>query len=72
MHPDLSHWRWTVDKPADLEFIRRIFAQFPDHSLVSYREIVAWLNKNPELLKINAGIERNEGYFKSLAEERKS
>ena len=69
MQPDLSHWRWTVDKPADLEMIRKIFTQFPDQPLVDYRDVISWLNDHPEILAINTGTIRNEGYFKTLAKE---
>lgn len=70
MQPDLSHWRWTVDKPTDLELMRRIFAHFSDRPLVGHQAIIAWLSEHPELLAINAGTVRNEGYFKTLAEEK--
>ena len=71
MQPDLSHWRWTVDKPADLELVRSIFAHFADQPLVGHQAVIAWLNDNPELLAINAGTIRHEGYFKTLATEQK-
>lgn len=71
MQPDLSHWRWTVDKPADLELVRRIFAHFADQPLVGHQAVIAWLKDNPELLAINAGTIRHEGYFKTLATEQK-
>jgi spore coat polysaccharide biosynthesis protein SpsF len=67
---NLSHWRWTVDKPADLELMRHIFVQFVDRPLVGYREIVDWLERHPYLLTINAGTVRHEGYLKSLEAER--
>lgn len=69
MQPDLSHWRWTVDKPSDLELVRRIFAQFPDQPLVDHRAIIAWLNEHPELLAINSGTIRHEGYYNTLTQE---
>ena len=69
MKPDLSHWRWTVDKPADLEMVRSIFTQFSDQPLVGYREVISWLHDHPEILQINSGTIRNEGYFKTLAKE---
>jgi spore coat polysaccharide biosynthesis protein SpsF len=72
MQPDLSHWRWTVDKPADLELMRRIFTHFADQPLVSYQAVIAWLKENPELLAINAGTIRNEGYFATLITEQKN
>jgi len=65
----LSHWRWTVDKPADLEMVRRIFTQFSDQPLVSYRAVIEWLDENPEVLAINSGTIRHEGYYKSLAKD---
>jgi len=71
MKPDLSKWRWTVDKPADLELVRRIFAHFADQPLVGYQAVIAWLNENPELVAMNAGTIRHEGYFKTLAKEQK-
>jgi spore coat polysaccharide biosynthesis protein SpsF len=69
MQPDLSHWRWTVDKPADLELVRHIFNHFVDQPLVQYQDVISWLNDHPELLSINAGTLRHEGYFKTLATE---
>jgi spore coat polysaccharide biosynthesis protein SpsF len=69
MQPDLSHWRWTVDNLADLELVRLIFAHFTNQPLVGYRAVIAWLNDHPELLAINAGTIRHEGYFKTLATE---
>ncbi len=71
MQPNLSHWRWTVDKPADLDLVRRIFAHFANQPLVGYQTVITWLNDHPELLAINAGTIRHEGYFKTLAEEQK-
>lgn len=69
MNPDLSHWRWTVDKPADLELMRRIFERFANEPLVGHQTVIAWLNDNLDLLAINAGTMRHEGYFKILSEE---
>lgn len=66
---DLSSWRWTVDRPVDLEFARTVFAHFSISPLVPFAEILAWLEANPAVRAINAGIERNEGYLKSLASE---
>jgi spore coat polysaccharide biosynthesis protein SpsF len=68
---DLSAWRWTVDKPNDLEFIRRIYAEFQGWPDVSYLEIIDLLERNPQLMLINQGTVRNEGYIKSLCQEKK-
>ena len=69
MQPNLSTWRWTVDKPNDLEFMRAVFGHFAGQPLVSYRDVITWLEANPQVMQINAGTRRNEGYFKSLEVE---
>jgi spore coat polysaccharide biosynthesis protein SpsF len=66
---DLKDWRWTVDKPEDLEFMRRIFAKFQQHPLVSFQDVIAWLDANPQIRLINSGTKRNEGYLKSIQSE---
>lgn len=67
---DLSSWRWTVDKPEDLEFVRAVFANFPENPLVSYLDVIALLDAHPELNAINQGTVRNEGYLKSIQMEK--
>lgn len=67
---NLSDWRWTVDKPADLEFVKNIYMHFRDQPLVSFTEIINYLEKFPEILLINKGTIRNEGYLKSLTLEK--
>ncbi len=63
---DLSNWRWTVDKPQDLEFARRVFAEFREFPLVPFQDVIAWLDTQPHIRAINAGTVRNEGYLQSL------
>lgn len=67
---DLKDWRWTVDKPEDLEFMRRIFDHFRGRPLVSYQEVISWLDANPAIRQINSGTGRNEGYLKSIQSEK--
>lgn len=66
---DLSAMRWTVDEPADLEFVRRVYAHFGPNQLFGIADIVALLHAHPELQTINATFERNEGYQRSLRED---
>ena len=61
---DLSEYRWTVDEQKDLEFIRKIYSIMKPKTNFSMNEIIEILVKNPELLKINSGIMRNEGHLK--------
>ena len=66
---DLSSWRWTVDKKVDLDFISCIFKQFKDNPIVTFVEVIKFVESNPELMLINNDIIRNEGYIKSLGED---
>lgn len=67
---DLKDWRWTVDKPEDLEFMRCVYDHFRDRPLVPYEDILAWLDINQEVRHLNSRILRNEGYQKSLKMEK--
>jgi spore coat polysaccharide biosynthesis protein SpsF len=69
---DLSSWRWTVDKPEDVLFMTEVFKWFSGQPLVSFREVISWLDAHPEIRSINAGTIRNEGYLRSLEVETKN
>jgi glutamate-1-semialdehyde aminotransferase/spore coat polysaccharide biosynthesis protein SpsF (cytidylyltransferase family) len=68
--PPTAHLRWTVDGPADLEFVRQVYARLGqgDRSF-GWREVVRLSEEFPDLMQINAGSVRNEGYYRSLLEE---
>jgi len=67
---DLSHLRWTLDTSRDLEFAREIYSRFSAcANLFLMDDILNLLEREPWLANINAGVERNEGYKKSIAEE---
>lgn len=53
--PDHGSLRWTVDTPEDLAFIREIFARFENDDF-SWKDILALLEKEPELARINADV----------------
>lgn len=64
---DLSALRWTVDEPRDLVFVRKVYDEcFGRNPAFLTEDILALLKRQPELLDINAGIERNEGYRDAL------
>lgn len=52
---DYSHMRWTVDTPADLVFIRRIYDHF-GHDRFSWRDVVALLEEHPAWVEINQDV----------------
>jgi len=66
---NLSDQRWTVDVPEDLEFVRRIYRYLEAIPSFGMAEVMMLLREHPELLDVNAGFKRNEGYQKSLRED---
>jgi spore coat polysaccharide biosynthesis protein SpsF len=68
---DYSGLRWTVDDSKDLEFIREIYRYLYHKNKMFYMEdVLELLKQRPELLKINQGTARNEGYTKSVLEDK--
>lgn len=64
---DLSGLRWTVDEPRDFEFVTRVYeALYPAKPAFTSSDILDYLGRNPDVLALNADIERNEGYRLSL------
>lgn len=54
--PDYGEKRWTVDTPQDLELINLIFQNFSPRIDFSWLEIIDLTKSNPDLEKINTGI----------------
>ena len=50
---DRSAWRWTVDEPADLEFVRAVYAALGPDDDFGFDEVEALLLERPELARIN-------------------
>ena len=68
---DLSKLRWTVDEKRDLKFVREVYHElYREDKFFSTKDVLELLEKKPELNRINHDIIRNEGYIKSLNEDR--
>lgn len=68
---DLSKMRWTVDEKEDLEFVREVYKNlYTKKKIFLTSDILNLLRNKPELMKINNQFTRNEGYFKSLKEDK--
>lgn len=65
---DLSHLHWTVDRSEDLEFVKAIYKKI-NKSPILLEDILALLEKKPELLEINKKTDPHEGYKKSLRQD---
>lgn len=67
---DLSHLRWTVDNPEDLQFVTRVYQTlYPDKPDFGMADVLRLLGENPSLGTVNAHHQRNEGYVLSLARD---
>jgi len=67
---DHSHLRWTVDEPADFEFVAAVYGRlYPGNPAFGFEDILKLLEREPALLEVNRGIERNEGLRRSLARD---
>ena len=68
----LGHHRWTLDETRDYEFLGEVFGKlYKANDKFGYAEILELMDAEPELMNINSGIVRNEGYAKSLENDRK-
>ena len=63
--------RWTVDHPADLEFVRAVYAAFEGKTDFRYREVLELLKARPELAATQTETITNEGYYRSLYRQAK-
>jgi spore coat polysaccharide biosynthesis protein SpsF len=69
---DLSGLRWTLDEPRDLEFVRAVYSELGGASLhFGMNEVLALVEKRPELGALNQDIRRNEGLEASLEIDRR-
>ncbi len=65
-----SHMRWTVDGPLDLEFVRAVYAKLDAaERQFGMEDVLRLLEEEPELMEINAGGVRNEGYYRALLKD---
>jgi len=68
---DLSHLRLVVDDEKDLQLVTEVFKNlYKEGEIFHLKDILDFLDKRPELLELNKRTVRNEGYQKSLAQDR--
>lgn len=53
---DFGEYRWTVDTPEDLEFMRQVYARFDGRDDFTWKEVLDLVHDNPGLMKINSGV----------------
>lgn len=57
---DYGSHRWTLDTPEDLELIRSICSRFAGRGSFSWREVLAVLHEQPELVRLNAHVKQKD------------
>lgn len=71
--PDLGRCRWTLDEKADYDFLKILYKNlYEENPFFGMKEILGFLAEHPEIQEINTGIVRNEGYLKSIREDKKA
>ena len=56
-HQDYGYHRWTVDTPEDLVLVRRIFRRMRNRPGFTWLDVVALLEHEPQLARINAAVQ---------------
>ena len=65
---DLSRLRWVVDEPADFTFISAIYgALYPEKPAFETADVLALLDRRPDIAVLMGQAPTNEGYQRSLA-----
>lgn len=55
---DYSDYRWTVDTPEDLIFIRTVYERFGEAKEVGWKDVLRLLEYEPDLIAINQHIKQ--------------
>lgn len=53
---DFGEYRWTVDTPEDLEFMRQVYSRFDGHENFTWEDVLDLVHHEPRLMQINAGV----------------
>jgi spore coat polysaccharide biosynthesis protein SpsF (cytidylyltransferase family) len=69
---DFGDNRWTVDESEDFLLVQKLYEYFLNSDIgeaFNYKDILAYLEENPEIKAINSMYARNEGLQKSIKED---
>jgi dTDP-glucose 4,6-dehydratase len=66
---DLNRYRLTVDQKEDFDLVALIYAKIRKRPIL-LNDLMELFKKEPELIQINAKYTRNEGYAKSVKEDK--
>jgi len=54
---DFGDYRWTVDTPEDLEFMRQVYSRFNGRDDFTWKEVLDLVHDEPKLMEINADVQ---------------
>ena len=54
---DFGDYRWTVDTPEDLEFMRQVYNRFHGRDDFTWKEVLELVHNEPQLMQINARVQ---------------
>lgn len=60
--PEYGSLRWTVDTPADLEFVRQVIPHFEGRNDFGWQDVLDLLEKQPDLVLINADVKHKSAF----------
>ena len=70
---DISNYRLSLDYKEDYIVIKSIFESlYPKNPCFTLENIISWLEKNPEIQKINSHLRASEGLFKSFKQDKEA
>ncbi len=67
---NISHFHWTVDRKEDLELVRVLFSKISKKPIL-LEDILEVLKTDPSIIEINKMTDPDEGYLKSIENEKK-
>lgn len=67
--PGLAAERWTLDAPEDLALLAALAARLPRDRAPSYLEVLAVLDREPQLRELNSKTTRNAGFAAGIGAE---
>ena len=53
---DFGDYRWTVDTPEDLEFMRQVYSRFDGRDDFTWKDVLDLVHNEPKLMEINVGV----------------
>jgi spore coat polysaccharide biosynthesis protein SpsF len=69
---NLSSIRLTLDYEEDFQVIKSVFDElYPQNPDFTMNDVILWLNKNPQIKKINSNIKPHLNILKSFEEDKK-